>query len=582
MGASVQINGVTQRKAVVPFGVSVSLTNALPNASGSQVWKILPPVNEDGTEPDAAVNWVGWTPGADGKFTLTQSTAPFAAVTFKPDIEGDYLIELVSNESPTATQTAVARVVETYSGEYLIAAGEEVEADTKRGWAPDEARKTKRLAKFLHGCVRVANVSGGSLARGKVVQISGTQDAHTISPAVNPGGTAVQAQKLPKVILGDNTAAGATDLKFAILEETIANNGTGWARFSGVFEGKADVNYTGFTAGSKVYFNSTGTQINAAPGSGSVIPVGTLLETGATGSLFVGASAAIPSSGASLALITEDVVNGRVGINDPTPDTTIDVHAPSGSAIATMEADVDNTTNLASFTGKVANTTRVQLLGTGANYTPSGALKAAAAVLLAAGAGGASYATSTAAAIHRFYAGGITDADNFVDIVRRGIRVRGPSVTVSGGAVQTMTLSGLAGDADRVIRIVGQAFNATANDTWLMLRPNGATTNLEGAYMQQGGSGISGATDTNNTLAVLRPNSEVAFEATIRCIGTNFRYMLCRSIGRTTAGVPLQVHLLTWWKTNTPEITTVEVVSNGAGEIANGSWMTGVVGEGLF
>lgn len=289
MAATIQINGVSQRFASVPYGVAVSLLNAAPTGT-SQKWEVLSyPLDADEGPPDFATNWVGWTAVGDGRYQITQPSSPFAAVTFKPDITGSYLIRLTSTEAAgTFVQTAVIQVKEIFSGETVPAPGETIETGTFRGTAKAVNGMFKRMARWHQGCVRVANISGGSLARGKVVKLTATRDGHIVSPNVNPGGTAAaKTEKLPTVTLADNTAAGAAAFEFAILEETLANNSMGWARVYGLFLGGADVDYTGFTAGAKVWFNNLGVQVSAEPGSGAKIELGTLLENGADGSLWV-------------------------------------------------------------------------------------------------------------------------------------------------------------------------------------------------------------------------------------------------------------------------------------------------------
>lgn len=306
MGALVQINGVTQRRAVVPFGSTVTLTNAAP-AGSSQKWEVIDyPTDLDDTAPDFVTNFGAWVAAADGSYFVNQSSGPFGSVTFKPDVTGPYLVKLTSNEGATVVQTAVIRVVEVHSGEHLPAAGETTEEDLRQGHKKVFNLREKRMAKRMQGYIRVANVSGSPIPRGKVVRLTATVDAHTITPASNPGGTtAAKGEKVYTITVADNTAAGAQTGDYAILDETLANNQVGWAQKFGLFEGKGDVNYTGFTVNNRIYFDSAGNQVNAPPGTGASIPVGTLLENGSTGSL------SIALAGVSV----NELVTGRAGGN---------------------------------------------------------------------------------------------------------------------------------------------------------------------------------------------------------------------------------------------------------------------------
>lgn len=291
MGASIEINGVAATSATVPFGSTVSLTNGQPTGI-AQRWELLAyPRDIDDAGPDFATNFPGWTAAGDGSYYLHQAASPFAAVTFKPDISGRYRLRLTSFETTShkIKQTVVVVVVEAFTGDTgFPAAGESTESDSFEGWGRAQRLAQKRQEKYFQGCIRVANVSGGSLPRGRVVKLAGSQDVHTILPNVNPGGTAAaKAEKIPTVITADNTAAGAEHARFAILEETIPNNGTGWARVWGLFEGKTDVDFTtGYSVGSRAFFGASGVVTGTAP-TLSAVPIGTVIEVGSSGSLLV-------------------------------------------------------------------------------------------------------------------------------------------------------------------------------------------------------------------------------------------------------------------------------------------------------
>jgi hypothetical protein len=290
MGAQVQVNGVTTRSATVPFGVPVTLLNAVPTGT-AQKWEVLDyGLDLDDAGPDFATNFASWTAAGDGSYFVNQVAGPFSAVTFVPDVTGTYVIKLTSTESGGAVnvQVAVVRVKDIYSGELEPGAGEDTEGDSRVGWRK-VMNRLKRDSRRAQGYIRVANVSGGTIARGKVVKIIGTVDGHTVSPNVNPGGTAAaKREKVFTISVADNTAAGAANADYAILDESLPNNSLGWAQKFGLFQGQADVNYTGFTVGNTVFFDAAGNQVNAAPGAGQAIPIGVLLENGSAGSISVG------------------------------------------------------------------------------------------------------------------------------------------------------------------------------------------------------------------------------------------------------------------------------------------------------
>lgn len=288
MAASITINGVTQRVAVLPYGVTVTLTNAAAVGS-SQKWEILDyPLDLDDAGPDFATNFPTWTVAGDGTYFINQTPA-FTAVTFKPDVTGPYLIRLTSVEAGTPiVSTAVIRVADVHSGEFLAAANETTESGTREGWKRILNGRYKRLAKRMQGDVRVINVSGSTIARGKVVRLAGVIDAHTVTPSVNPGGTAsAKPEKLLTIVVADNTSGQANSWDYAILDETLANNASGWAKKLGLFEGKTDVNYSAYVPGTKVYFDNTGTQLPSAPVAGFKISIGTVLDATSTGAIAV-------------------------------------------------------------------------------------------------------------------------------------------------------------------------------------------------------------------------------------------------------------------------------------------------------
>lgn len=288
MAASIQINGVTQQVAVVPFGVAVSLTNAAAVGT-SQKWEILDYSRDlDDAGPDFATNFTAWTLSGDGSYFINQTPA-FTGVSFKPDVTGAYWIRLTSVEpGGSVIQTAVVRVVEAHTGESLAAAGETTESGAREGWKKIINGRMKRLGKRMQGYVRVANVTGASIARGKVVRLVGTTDAHLVPPNVNPGGTAAaKAEKIFTIVVADNTVSDAQAGDYAILDATLGNNGTGWAQKFGLFEGKADVDYTGYTAQTPVYFDSTGTQRNTPAATGKSISIGVVLDVGSSGTISV-------------------------------------------------------------------------------------------------------------------------------------------------------------------------------------------------------------------------------------------------------------------------------------------------------
>lgn len=313
MAATININGVNRRSYTAAFGELITLLNGTPVGT-AQKWEVLDyPTDLDDAAPDFATNFAGWSSVGDGTYRINQPSSPFAAVTFTSDVTGTYLIRLTSTESGDPhVQTAIVRVAEVQSGEFNPAAGETDEDDPRVGFKKILDLRFKRLAKRAQGYIRVINTSGGSIARGKVVKLTATADGHSIAPNTVPGGSTVKPEKLSTVTVADNTASGAGVFDYAILDETIANNGFGWAQKFGLFEGKSDVDYTGFTAGSWVYFNSTGDQVATPPGSGAVVPIGTLLQTGSSGTLSIGlAGTRIAVGDGSIVVIADQV---KVGV----------------------------------------------------------------------------------------------------------------------------------------------------------------------------------------------------------------------------------------------------------------------------
>lgn len=287
MGCVININGLATTSRNVPFGVSVSLTNSDQVDVTSQTWEVLSyPRDVNGTPPDFATNFAAWTVQPNLTYRIIQpGPSPFAAVVFTPDVTGTYLVKLsCATSSGTLTQTAIVRVADVYTAEYVPAAGESVEAGTLEGWAKERNRSIKYLSRRVAKgtFVRVANQSGSSIARGRVVRVTDFADAHGITPNAVPGGSTVLPERIPLVVLGNASDAGASTYRYLVLDETIANNGTGLAQMAGVFEGSSDVDYSGFTAGAPIYVSNTGTQ-SPTPGTTALVIGHVVKASAATG-----------------------------------------------------------------------------------------------------------------------------------------------------------------------------------------------------------------------------------------------------------------------------------------------------------
>lgn len=288
MGAVVRINGVNTRVATPPFGVSVSLLNDDTAGITSQKWEIIVPTDINGNLPDFATNFPGWTVNPDGTLSIDQS-GPYPAVTFTPDISGGYTIRLTAQQAPSPViQTAVVRIREQFTGEFVPGSAQSNESSSLRGWSDERNRNIKFMSKKIArgGHIRVANLSGGSLVRGRVVRLTDFVDTHSITPNAVPGGSAVQPERVPSVVLGQASDVGALNSRYAILDETIANNGVGFAVVAGVFEGGADVDYSGFADGAPIYASNTGTQ-STTPGTVPIIIGHVIRNAALTGAAFV-------------------------------------------------------------------------------------------------------------------------------------------------------------------------------------------------------------------------------------------------------------------------------------------------------
>jgi hypothetical protein len=344
MGCVININGLATTSRNAPFGVSVSLTNSDQVDVNSQTWDILAyPRDLTGAPPDFATNFAAWTVQPNLTYRLVQAgPGPFAAVTFTPDVTGTYLVKLTcATSTGNISQTAVVRVADTFVGEYVPAAGESVEAGTLEGWARERNRSIKYIGRRVAkgSFVRVANLSGSSIARGLVVRVSDYVDAHGITPNVVPGGGTVQPERIPSVVLGHASDVGAADFRYLVMDETVANNGTGMAQISGVFEGGADVDYSGFVVGALIYLSDTGTQ-SPTPGTTTLV-IGHVIKA---------------TAGTGAALIEAALTNGITSL-------TADVVASGpGAAAATIQPDVVSNT-------KLRNSAALSVIGRSANST---------------------------------------------------------------------------------------------------------------------------------------------------------------------------------------------------------------------
>jgi len=296
MGAVVQINAVSTRVKDVPFGVAVSLLNASLGGVTSQKWEVVA-YSQDiyGNEPDPA-NYSGWT--LTGKiFSRTQS-GTYPAVTFTPDISGNYIIRLTdtTNVDPLlwTIQTAVVRVKDQLSGGYIPAPGENDEVDTDRGWSLERNQDLRIQARFAAygGHMRVVNLTGSTIARGKICKVIGFTDMHTVGGSAVPGGSTVRRERIAKVQVANSSDSDATNAVYVLVTEPagLLNNGTSYALRNGMFEGVnpstggVSVNFSGFTVAALVYLNTTG-DIVSAPAGSNTVAIGRCIENGSDGDM---------------------------------------------------------------------------------------------------------------------------------------------------------------------------------------------------------------------------------------------------------------------------------------------------------
>jgi hypothetical protein len=324
MGALIQINGVATQKKVVSFGAAVSLTNGAAVGT-SQVWTVTDyPKTDEDVSPDFGANWTGWVANGDGTYSITQLSGGFNPVAFAPDITGTYLFKLTSIEGGKAiSSTAVVQVPDVYTGETDPAAGEKAEQDPRVGWKQAVNRKLRKMARLLPGCIRICNQSGGTIPRGTVVRISGSVDAHTVTPNAVPSGSTVKPEYIPTVALGNNGLAHANLYHHGITEESIPNNGFGFVRIEGVFEGRTDISYAGYAAGGRVYFGAAGVQ-TATPGVPAAA-IGLVLNSGSAGRVLV----------TGVSSVTADVIDVTKFGADPTgvANSTLAVRAAIAAAL---------------------------------------------------------------------------------------------------------------------------------------------------------------------------------------------------------------------------------------------------------
>lgn len=444
MGAVIQINGVTQRTATVAFGSVVTVNNASPGGGGTQKYEVLHyPLDEDEAAPDFAVNWPGWTAAGDGTYFKSQSFGGFGSVTFTGDIPGTFRVHLVAVDGSTVTQTAIIRVKDPQSGESIPARDETDEDGVFHGWHKVLQGRMKRLER-RKGDIRLVNVSGGEIARGKVVRLGAPVDGYAVAGNTNPGGTAASKKSMVfPITLADNTAAGAADADYAILEETLPNNTFGWGKKWGLFLGKADVNMSAFTAGTRVYLSSTGTIVNAKPGTGSVIMLGVCKNAHATDG-----AVAVTLAGGQNSLLNgiaggQAIVGGTAGADALTMMASSAAGALQFILGAGGVADLKNPTadGVAVAVGQFytvgsTNPIKGSIAAYSSTYTSVGPAVASSLVVAGIREGGLSLAAAYATGDLRLYSGGSADANLRLTIPAAG-GLQGPTggLTITGNTV---------------------------------------------------------------------------------------------------------------------------------------------------
>ena len=132
-------------------------------------------------------------------------------------------------------------------------------------------------------------------------------------------------------------------------------------------------------------------------------------------------------------VLTIDDTNDRVGVNDTTPDAVLDVHNASAACEVYSETGTDGAATYGGFSARVANTTRLTMLGFGSNWTTSGAQRATGGYIAAIGSGGLSIAAATSTGGIRLYTGGFADANKRLDIDQGGVTTLNGAYVQQGG-----------------------------------------------------------------------------------------------------------------------------------------------------
>ena len=275
MPASIRINGLDASVATATLGAPVTLQNANNTGVSSISWSASYPQYSDGTSPDFATNWSGWTHAPADKILSINQSGSFSSVAFTPDVPGTYVVNLETSEGlETLTDSVVVRVLASANDQVPPGFGEDKEGDAY-GFAA-AVNRWLLTSSERRGWIRVLNNSGITIGANRVARVTGFVDYRISEGNSIPSGSATKADYIPTVTINDNSLVS----KFVYTIESIANGASGWVLDSGYIV----ADYTGLTPG-VVYSANDGTLTNTE----TVAPVGTIIAGGDPGYLhFIG------------------------------------------------------------------------------------------------------------------------------------------------------------------------------------------------------------------------------------------------------------------------------------------------------
>jgi hypothetical protein len=141
-------------------------------------------------------------------------------------------------------------------------------------------------------------------------------------------------------------------------------------------------------------------------------------------------------------------------------------------------------------------------------------------------------------------------------------------------AAQTLTFSGLAGNADEKYLLTWQAIHGT-NNSWT-LELNALAADLSMIYIAGAAAGVAGGPDTAFTIAPAYGDGQHSNgEIFVSCLlGARKSYHCRTSISRADFGVMQTLVYGGHWNNTADEVTSIRVNGGGAGAIKAGSVFT--------